>query len=147
MDFKGNKVSIPFKDIKFTYRNALLPKDIIITSAILKGIPSSRQNIMETMRINEKKRAEAQPLKGKTCGSTFKNPPGAKAWELLVKSGANLLKKGGAYFSEKHANFILNDGTAKASDIEELGEEAVKLVKEKCGITLEWEVKRIGLRS
>lgn len=144
IDERGNKIYIKADDIKFSYRNSDIPDNIIITSAILKGVSSSRNNIMKTMRINEKKRVDAQPVNGKTCGSTFKNPETAKAWELLIQSGANLLKKGGARFSEKHANFILNDGSATAFDIEKLGEEAIVMVKEKCGVTLEWEIRKIG---
>ena len=144
VDFKGNLVSLQKKDIEFSYRSTSIPNDIIITSVTLKGVGKEKSRILELMKKNESERNKTQPVSGKTCGSTFKNPIGEKAWNLLVKSGANKLKIGGASFSNIHANFIINDGTAKAKDIEDLGETARKMVLEKLGVNLEWEIKIIG---
>lgn len=143
-DFKGNPLFFQKKDINFSYRESGISDDIIITSMVLKGVKSSKPKILQKMEENQQKRNESQPTGGKTCGSTFKNPHSAKAWELLQKSGASAMKVGGAFFSSKHSNFLMNDGTATAKDLETLGEMAKKIVFEKFGIKLEWEIKFIG---
>lgn len=143
-DFKGNFVQLTKSDIKFSYRSTNLNDDIIITSVVLKGVKSTKSLILQKMEENHQKRVQTQPTTGKTCGSTFKNPINNKAWHLLLQSGAVNLKVGGARFSEKHSNFIINDGSATAKDIESLGEKAIKLVYEQFGIMLEWEIKKIG---
>jgi UDP-N-acetylmuramate dehydrogenase len=144
LDFKGNKLELKPHEIAFEYRKSNLPKEFIITSAVLKGAVSKKARILDLMAINQEKRNQTQPTGGKTAGSTFKNPKGFSAWELLEKAGLRGVKIGGASFSEKHLNFLLNDGTATAKDILSLGEHARKLVFEKCGIKLEWEVLHIG---
>lgn len=144
VDFEGNEIYLTKNDISFSYRKAIFPKDIIITSVNLKGLYKNKEDVLKLMLENLQTRNETQPISGKTCGSTFKNPQGEKAWDLLAKSGANMLKCNGASFSKIHANFIINDGTATAEDIENLGESARKQVFEKFGILLEWEIKIIG---
>ena len=97
---------------------------------------------MEELNAN---REASQPIRSKTGGSTFKNPPGQKAWQLIDQAGCRGLKIGDAQVSEKHANFLINLGEAKAADIEALGEEVRARVKAKSGVALEWEIKRVGL--
>lgn len=143
-DFKGKSMQFSKKEINFGYRSSNLPDNFIITSVVLRGIKSSKSSILLKMQENQTKRLNSQPVSGKTCGSTFKNPQDRLAWQLLVEAGANKLKVGGAEFSQKHANFIINNGSATARDIEILGESAKQLVKDKFNINLEWEIKIIG---
>jgi len=142
------------KDVNFKYRSSSI-KDIVITRADFICERADKSEIESKMRDVNLKREQAQPLKQKTCGSTFKNPEvstlnpsGKKAWQF-VKDALNLIpqsetKIGGAFFSSKHYNFMINDGTAKASDIEILGEIVRSKVFETYGINLEWEIKIIG---
>jgi UDP-N-acetylmuramate dehydrogenase len=97
---------------------------------------------MEELSAN---REASQPIKSRTGGSTFKNPPGHKAWQLIDEAGCRGLMVGAAQVSEKHTNFLINTGDASAADLEALGEEVRKRVKEKSGVTLEWEIKRVGI--
>src|SRR3546814_8525687 len=90
-------------------------------------------------------RADSQPIRSRTGGSTFKNPPGHKAWQLIDAAGCRGLTIGGAMVSDKHCNFLINTGTATAADLENLGEEVRRRVKARAGITLEWEIKRLGV--
>jgi UDP-N-acetylmuramate dehydrogenase len=144
LDFKGKIMEFKANEVKFNYRAAELPENFIITSALLKGVKSNKGDILKKMTENQKKREESQPTGGKTAGSTFKNPTGYKAWKLLQDAGLSELKIGGASFSSKHTNFLINDGTATASSLVELGELARSLVFKKTGIVLEWEIKRMG---
>lgn len=144
IDKNGNIFTVFPNDLNLTYRNSKFPDDWIITKVKFRSIKNTRENIRQKLEEQELYRKTYQPYGVRTAGSTFKNPCGAKAWELLKNSGADKLVVGGAGFSEKHCNFLINDGTATASDIEELGEKARNLVKNKTGINLEWEIKIIG---
>lgn len=131
----------------FQYRRNALPDDWIFIGASFKGSPAEPTVIQEKMDELKKKREAGQPTGVKTCGSTFKNPEGLKAWQLIDKAGCRGLKRGDAIVSEKHSNFLINQGKATAEDVEELGEEVRRRVLKKCGVHLEWEVKRIGIRG
>ena len=141
---KGQIKWLKSKDIKFGYRTSGIPDDLIITRAWFKGVPNVPYSIPKKVKEIVEKRKESQPLEKKTCGSTFKNPADKKAWELIDAAGCRGMKVGGAVVSEKHCNFLVNEGEATADDIETLGEKIVKQVFEKTGVTLEWEVIRLG---
>ena len=130
-------------DLGMTYRHATLPKDAVVISATFALMPADSITIRQKINTYLEHRDEAQPTGGKTGGSTFKNPEGCKAWELIDAVGLRGHRIGGAVFSEKHCNFIMNtDGTA--TDIEVLGNLARSRVKEQTGVELEWEIKRFG---
>ena len=129
----------------FKYRENALPDDWIFIGATFKGKAENPEKIAQTMQTFKEKREANQPQGVKTSGSTFKNPDGLKAWELIDKAGCRNLSKGDAIISDKHANFLINRGKASCSDVEGLGEEVRKRVFDKCGIMLEWEVKRVGV--
>lgn len=131
-------------ELGFTYRHSLLPEGAIVTRAVLKTVPGNPKEIAERMQDIATKREETQPIRTRTGGSTFKNPEGHKAWELIDKAGCRGMTLGGAQVSEKHCNFLINTGSATAADLENLGEQVIAAVKEKTGVTLEWEIKRIG---
>jgi UDP-N-acetylmuramate dehydrogenase len=133
-------------EIGFVYRNSNLPAGAIVTSAVLRGEAGNMDEIAKKIEEISSKREETQPIRTRTGGSTFKNPEGHKAWELIDKAGCRGLTIGGAQMSEKHCNFMINTGNATAADLENLGEEVIKRVFEKTGIMLEWEIKRIGKR-
>ena len=141
---EGEIREVPAGDLMLSYRSSLFPDDWIITSLTLK---TEEKDPEETLKvINEQKnyRIKSQPHNEKTAGSTFKNPEGLKAWELIKKSGCADLRVNGAKVSEKHCNFLINTGNATAKDIETLGETIIQKVRENTSITLEWEIKRIG---
>lgn len=131
-------------DLGFSYRKSGFSPDAIVTSAVFQGRPGNRKKIAEDIKAVAEAREATQPIRTKTGGSTFKNPDGRKAWELIEEAGCRGLIIGGAQVSEKHCNFIINTGTATATDLEALGEEVRRRVKEKTGVELEWEIKRIG---
>ncbi len=131
-------------DLGFSYRASAVPADWVFTSATLEGRSGDRAGIAERMAGIARHRAEAQPLRRRTGGSTFKNPPGQSAWELIERAGCRGLGRGGAMVSEKHCNFLVNTGNASAADIEALGEEVRRRVAEVTGVTLEWEIRRVG---
>ncbi len=133
-------------EIGFVYRNSNLPGGAIVTSVILRGEPGDSNDIAVKIEEISRKREETQPIRTRTGGSTFKNPPGHKAWELIDKAGCRGLARGDAQVSTMHCNFLINNGNATAADLEGLGEEVIKRVFEKTGIMLEWEIKRIGKR-
>jgi UDP-N-acetylmuramate dehydrogenase len=110
----------------------------------MRGTHDDKAKIAERMAEIRRAREESQPLRTRTGGSTFANPPGHKAWKLIDEAGLRGFKLGGAMVSEKHTNFLINTGTATGSDIENLGEEIRRRVKAKSGVTLEWEIRRIG---
>ena len=144
---EGKIQSIDAKDLGLSYRGSLFPDDWIITSLTLK---TEEKDPEETLKvINEQKnyRIKSQPHNEKTAGSTFKNPEGLKAWELIKKSGCADLRVNGAKVSEKHCNFLINTGNATAKDIETLGETIIQKVRENTSITLEWEIKRLGIQK
>lgn len=132
------------KELGFVYRNSSLPQGAIVTRAIFKGVKGDVEKIRARMQEISDAREVTQPIRTRTGGSTFKNPEGHKAWELVDRAGCRGLMVGGAQVSEKHCNFLINTGDATAADLEKLGEEVIRRVKEKTGITLEWEIKRIG---
>ena len=131
------------KDLNFKYRESNLPNEAIITSAYLKADKENYYNANISTDIKNK-RLKSQPITELTGGSTFKNPSGYKAWELIDKAGCRGLSVGGAKISEMHTNFIINFNNATAKDIETLGNEVIKKVFNNSGITLDWEVLRVG---
>ena len=131
-------------DMHYTYRHCGAPDDVIFTQALFQGAPGDPATIAAEMEKITESREATQPIKSRTGGSTFKNPPGHKAWQLIDAAGCRGLKRGGAQVSEMHCNFLINLGGATAADIEALGETVRRRVKENSGIELEWEIKRIG---
>ncbi|MDE3015849.1 MAG: UDP-N-acetylmuramate dehydrogenase [Pseudomonadota bacterium] len=132
------------KELCFTYRHSSFPEGAIVTKAVFKAQPGNKEAITRKMQDIAASREATQPIRTRTGGSTFKNPPGHKAWELIEQSGCRGLVTGGAQVSEKHCNFFINTGSATAADLENLGGEVIRRVKEKTSVTLEWEIKRIG---
>ena len=145
VDSNGQIQEIEPQEDFFKYRKNALPDDWIFIGATFKGVPADPEKIAETMADFKAKREANQPIGVKTCGSTFKNPEGLKAWALIDKAGCRGLKKGDACISEKHTNFLINKGKASAADVEALGEEVRRRVLEKSGVLLEWEIKRVGV--
>ncbi len=134
----------PKADMGFSYRHSAAPDDVIFTRAILQGRPGDPDAILAEMERITRAREASQPIREKTGGSTFKNPTGAKAWELIDRAGCRGLVVGDAEVSTMHCNFLINRGRATAADLEALGEEVRRRVLETSGVTLEWEIKRIG---
>ncbi len=147
MDGNGSLKEIKPDDLQLSYRSSLFPDDWIILSITLKTEKATRESINKIMDEQKEYRMKNQPYNEKTAGSTFKNPEGLKAWELIKKSGCADLQIGGAKVSEKHCNFLINTGKATAADIETLGDTIVQKVKENTSITLEWEVKKMGINK
>ena len=141
----GSVEEWPAEKLNYSYRHSDLPDGAIVVEAILRGIPGDPVMIGTEMDRIAKAREESQPLRSRTGGSTFKNPPGHKAWALVDAAGCRGLRIGDAQVSEKHCNFLLNLGNASSADIEELGEEVRRRVLAKTNITLEWEIQRIGV--
>jgi UDP-N-acetylmuramate dehydrogenase len=140
----GEFVTLPARDLEYSYRHSVLPEGAIVVAARFQGREGISAEIGEEMDKIAAAREASQPLRTKTGGSTFKNPPGHKAWQLVDEAGCRGLKLGGAMVSEKHTNFLINTGEATSADIEALGEEVRRRVYEKTGITLEWEIQRVG---
>jgi UDP-N-acetylmuramate dehydrogenase len=132
-------------DMHYTYRHCGAPEDFIFTEATFEGRTGDPAVIAAEMDKITESREATQPIKSRTGGSTFKNPPGHKAWQLIDKAGCRGLIVGGAQVSELHCNFLINQGAATAADIETLGETVRKRVKDSSGVDLEWEIKRIGV--
>jgi UDP-N-acetylmuramate dehydrogenase len=132
-------------DMHYTYRHCGVADDVIFTQALLQGRPGDPATIGAEMDKITEARESTQPVKSRTGGSTFKNPPGHKAWQLIDAAGCRGFQIGGAQVSELHCNFLINLGTATAADIETLGETVRGRVKETSGVELEWEIKRIGV--
>ncbi|MEG3618820.1 UDP-N-acetylmuramate dehydrogenase [Magnetovibrio sp. PR-2] len=146
LDAKGNRQRLDSADLGFSYRQSAVPKDWVFIQAHLRGHAGQVEDIRGRMDDIKQAREDSQPLRTSTGGSTFKNPDGHKAWELIDQAGCRGLRIGGAQVSEKHCNFLINHGNATAADIEDLGEEVRRRVKENSGIELDWEIKRIGVR-
>lgn len=142
---RGEKLVFDAAAMGFEYRKCAVPADVIFTRAALRGVPGDRGQIAARMAEIADKRGETQPVRARTGGSTFKNPPGHKAWELIDRAGCRGLTRGQAQVSEKHCNFLLNLGEATAAELEALGEEVRARVLAHSGVTLEWEIKRVGL--
>ena len=147
VDRKGNIHVLANADMHYTYRHCGAPEDYIFTQATFRGTPGDPAVIAAEMDKITESREATQPIKSRTGGSTFKNPPGHKAWQLIDAAGCRGLIVGGAQVSELHCNFLINLGGATAADIETLGETVRKRVKETSGVTLEWEIKRIGVAA
>jgi len=144
---RGERVPLDMATMGFEYRRSALPDDVIVTNAVFRGLPDEISAITARMDEIAARRVESQPVAARTGGSTFKNPPGAKAWELIDRAGCRGLRMGDAQIAEKHCNFLLNLGNATADQIEDLGEEARRRVREATGVELEWEIKRVGRRA
>jgi UDP-N-acetylmuramate dehydrogenase len=135
----------PAGRLGYTYRHSELPEGAIVVEALFEGAPGDPAAIGAEMDRIAAEREASQPLRSRTGGSTFKNPDGDKAWRLIDAAGCRGLRRGDAQVSEKHCNFLLNLGAASSSDIEALGEEVRRKVKDKTGVTLEWEIQRVGV--
>ena len=144
LDPDGGLHKLKLDQLGFEYRHCGVPEDWIFTGAVMRGTHDDKAKIAERMAEIRRQREESQPLRTRTGGSTFANPPGHKAWKLIDEAGLRGFKVGGAMVSEKHTNFLINTGTATGADIENLGEEIRRRVKAKSGVTLEWEIRRIG---
>jgi UDP-N-acetylmuramate dehydrogenase len=147
MNGEGKIMTISPQELCLSYRRSCFPDDWIILSVTFKTTPDSAENIQKTVEEQKAYRIANQPYNERTAGSTFKNPNGLRAWELIKKSSCADLRVGGAKVSEKHCNFLINTGTATAKDIETLGEMIIRTVKQKTYITLEWEIKRLGIEK
>jgi len=134
----------PAEKLGYTYRHSELPQGAIVVEALFRGVPGDKAAITAEMDRIAAEREASQPLRSRTGGSTFKNPDGDKAWRLIDEAGCRGARLGDAQVSEKHCNFLLNLGNASSADIEALGEEVRRRVKEKSGITLDWEIQRVG---
>jgi UDP-N-acetylmuramate dehydrogenase len=141
----GEKRRLSAADLAFGYRHANVPPSSVITRVRLAAKPGVPHAIAAKMAEIRDARESSQPVRARTGGSTFRNPYGMKAWELIDAAGCRGLTVGGAMVSEKHCNFIINTGTATAADIETLGEEIRHRVKAATGVTLTWEIRRIGV--
>jgi len=147
VDRSGATRAFSNADMGFSYRRSTLADDVIFTRAILQGRPSEPAAIAAEMERITRAREESQPIRERTGGSTFKNPAGEKAWRLIDQAGCRGLMIGGAQVSHMHCNFLINLGRATAADIEALGEEVRRRVRETTGVLLEWEIKRIGVSA
>jgi UDP-N-acetylmuramate dehydrogenase len=142
---QGELQRLHVTDIGFSYRQSGLPADSVVVRARFRARPGDLATIAARMAEIRASREATQPVRARTGGSTFRNPSGAKAWELIDSAGCRGLNRGGAEISEKHCNFMLNTGGATAADLEGLGEEVRRRVHAASGITLAWEIKRIGI--
>jgi UDP-N-acetylmuramate dehydrogenase len=145
VDRQGNIHTVSAADLNLTYRHSGAPADWIFTSATFIAKSGNQTEIQTRMAEIKSKREETQPVRSRTGGSTFANPDGHKAWQLIDAAGCRGLKIGGAQVSELHCNFLLNTGDATAADLENLGEEVRRRVFEHSGIELRWEIQRIGV--
>lgn len=144
LDAEGNAQILSTEDMAFTYRHCALPENWVFTGALLNGHLGNVDEISTKIQKINSDRSESQPVNARTGGSTFRNPEGHKAWQLIDAAGCRGLQKGGAQVSEKHCNFLINTGNATAEDLEALGDEVQHRVKTASGIELQWEIKRIG---
>ena len=152
----GDAVVLGPDDMDFAYRSTSLPDDLVITSVTMRGALGDPEALSQAMEEALEKRAQSQPVKDRSCGSTFRNPAGfsstgkaddthdLKAWKVIDDAGLRGHSLGGAQMSEMHPNFLINTGTASAKDLEDLGELVRKRVFENSGIQLQWEIKRVG---
>ncbi len=141
----GDLVTLQAEDLHYTYRHSDLPAQAIVVAARFQGEPGNPADIQAEMDRISASREASQPLRSKTGGSTFKNPDGHKAWQLVDEAGCRGLQIGGAQVSEKHTNFLINTGDATSADIEALGDEVRARVKAKSGVDLHWEIQRVGM--
>ena len=144
VDRNGDIHHINNADMGYSYRHSSAADDLIFVEALFEGTPADREEIRKQMDEVQEHRETAQPVRSRTGGSTFKNPDGAKAWQLIDAAGCRGLQIGGAQVSEMHCNFLLNVDEATGHDLELLGETVRARVFQNSGIRLEWEIKRIG---
>ncbi|MCB2064797.1 MAG: UDP-N-acetylmuramate dehydrogenase [Novosphingobium sp.] len=140
----GELVTLPVEELHYTYRHSELPEQAVVVAARFRGRPGNPDDIQAEMDRISASREMSQPLRTKTGGSTFKNPPGEKAWELVDRAGCRGMMLGGAQVSEKHTNFLINTGEATSTEIEALGDEVRRRVRDNSGVELEWEIQRVG---
>jgi UDP-N-acetylmuramate dehydrogenase len=140
----GEVMTVPGDKLGLSYRHSELPDGAIVVEATLRGRPDRPEAIADRMRHVQTRRAETQPIRARTGGSTFANPANVKAWELIDRAGCRGLAMGGARVSEQHCNFLINTGAATAADLESLGEEVRRRVHKDSGVELRWEIMRIG---
>lgn len=140
----GELRTVRSEELAYSYRHSELPEGAIVVSATFAGVPGSPAIIGAEMDRIAAEREASQPLRSRTGGSTFKNPDGHKAWALIDAAGCRGMRHGNAQVSEKHCNFLLNIGSATSADIEALGEQVRERVKAHSGLTLEWEIQRVG---
>jgi UDP-N-acetylmuramate dehydrogenase len=140
----GSVETWPLDKLDYTYRHSAVPEGAVVVEALFEGTPGDPATIGAEMDRIAAEREASQPLRSRTGGSTFKNPPGHKAWALIDSAGCRGLRVGDAQVSEKHCNFLLNLGNATSAEIEDLGELVRRRVMEKTNILLEWEIQRIG---
>ena len=140
----GSLKTLPVAELGYTYRHSELPEGAVVVGARPKGEAGDPAEIGAEMDRIAQAREESQPVRTKTGGSTFKNPSGEKAWQLVDAAGCRGMMRGGAQVSEKHTNFLINTGTATSADIEQLGEDVRAKVRDNSGIELEWEIQRVG---
>jgi UDP-N-acetylmuramate dehydrogenase len=140
----GKVMTVSGDKLGLSYRHSKLPEGATVVEVTLRGRSDAPGAVAERMREIQSRRAETQPIRARTGGSTFANPPGAKAWELIDRAGCRGLTMGGAQVSEQHCNFLINTGEATAADLESLGEEVRRRVHKNSGVELRWEIMRIG---
>jgi UDP-N-acetylmuramate dehydrogenase len=145
VDRQGRVRVLPVAELHYAYRHCGAPEDLVFTEALFQGEPGEPERILTEMEDIAVYREQAQPIKSRTGGSTFKNPPGNKAWQLIDAAGCRGLSVGDAHVSQMHCNFLINEGKATAADLEELGETVRARVKASSGVELEWEIKRLGV--
>lgn len=143
----GGTETWPLERLRYSYRHSELPEQAVVASALFEGKPGDPAAIGAEMDRIAAEREASQPLRSRTGGSTFKNPEGNKAWQLIDAAGCRGLTRGGAQMSEKHCNFLLNLGDATSADIEDLGDEVRARVKANSGVDLIWEIARVGVRK
>ncbi len=141
----GDLLRLPAHELSLGYRRSGLPAECVVVRARLRAVPGDGRAIAERMAAIKASREATQPVRARTGGSTFGNPEGMKAWELIDAAGCRGLSRGGAQVSELHCNFLLNNGGASAADLEGLGEEVRRRVHAMSGIVLDWEIRRIGV--
>ncbi|HEX2256715.1 MAG TPA: UDP-N-acetylmuramate dehydrogenase [Afifellaceae bacterium] len=144
IDRRGERRVLTNGEMGYAYRHSSAPDDLIFVEAVFEGAPGDRDEIRTEMDAVQEHRETAQPIKSRTGGSTFKNPDGGKAWQLIDAAGCRGLRVGGAQVSEMHCNFLINTGEATGHDLEILGETVRARVLETSGVRLDWEIKRIG---
>lgn len=145
LDRQGKRHVLDAESMQFAYRRCGVPENWLFTRAVLQGEAGDGADIATAMKAIRDQRTVDQPQSVRTGGSTFANPPGARAWELIDRAGCRGLRIGGAQVSEKHCNFLINTGDATAADIEALGEEVHRRVLDTCGVDMHWEIRRVGV--
>jgi UDP-N-acetylmuramate dehydrogenase len=145
LDGRGRRVVLGPQDLSFSYRHCSAPDDLVFIEAVLQGSPDQADAVRARMDALVAQRESTQPVRAKTGGSTFKNPPGGKAWQLIEDAGCRGLMRGDAQVSPLHCNFLVNTGAARAADLEGLGDEVRARVAARSGVELEWEIKRVGV--